>query len=315
MDQGNSISQYQVDRRLSTRDESCRRENKDSGVHLVFKGIYIWHSKIRTEIYHKVSTRFDMPFLQMLFCIDDQRSLKGHVGGLNSESNCLFYVPKNTANRLHTKFSSGTEVMGVNIEMPLFFDLLPKDNKILVSLEKKIKDNEAVNLSLGFQPLTIAMKEVIHQILNCMRKDDCRCLFFHVKVVELLSLQLEQLELASNHASPPPHKLLKEEELKRVYRIKEIIEKNPQKKFSLIGLAHTVGTNDSTLKKHFKAVFGMTVFGYLHAFRMEQAKRYLLDTDMKISVIAQCSGYKYPTHFSAAFKKYFGYLPTQIKQS
>jgi len=126
--------------------------------------------------------------------------------------------------------------------------------------------------------------------------------------MELLSLQLEQVENLEKSSSE-----LKEKELKRIYQVKELLECNPEQSFSLLGLAHAVGTNDSTLKKHFKLVFGTIVFSYLTSYRMEKAKEMLLKQDYKIASIANQFGYKHATHFSAAFKKYFGYSPTKIK--
>lgn len=312
MSQRNNTIECQLDNVIDGGQKPCDGEN--NSIHLIFKGIYIWHSKEDMEIKDRFEAQSTTSFLQMIFRMNskEQGSPQSRTTNLELESNCLFFVPANTSNHLHQEFPDGTEVMGVHIEMPLFFELFTKDNDVFNSLKEKIQVGHLADLLSGAQPLTIAMKEVIHQILNCIRKDDCRCLFFHAKVIELLSLQLEQLEMATN-GGPFSYQSLKEEELKRVYRVKEIIEQNPQKKYSLLGLAHAVGTNDATLKKHFKAVFGVTVFGYLHAYRMEQAKKQLLTSDLKISDIAQRAGYKHATHFSAAFKKYFGYLPTQLK--
>ncbi|GAB3894379.1 helix-turn-helix transcriptional regulator [Spirosoma agri] len=58
-----------------------------------------------------------------------------------------------------------------------------------------------------------------------------------------------------------------------------------------------------------------TVFGYLNQFKMEKAKDLLTAGQTKISAIARSLGYKHATHFTAAFKKYFGFLPHKIKMS
>src|SRR5690606_36936688 len=78
------------------------------------------------------------------------------------------------------------------------------------------------------------------------------------------------------------------------------------------GLAHAVGTNEATLKKHFKAVYGTTVFGYLTARRMELAKALLLSKELKVAAVAQEVGYKYASHFTTAFRKHFGVLPNKL---
>ncbi len=82
---------------------------------------------------------------------------------------------------------------------------------------------------------------------------------------------------------------------------------------SLIDLAHQVGTNDAYLKKHFKEVFGTTVFGYLHDAKMREARKMLLE-DKTVTEVAYHTGYRYVAHFTRAFKKYFGVTPNQVRK-
>lgn len=53
-------------------------------------------------------------------------------------------------------------------------------------------------------------------------------------------------------------------------------------------------------KQQFKAAYSVPYMSYLNQYKMEQAKVMLM-------------GYKPVTHFTSAFKKYFGYLPDKIK--
>ena len=46
---------------------------------------------------------------------------------------------------------------------------------------------------------------------------------------------------------------------------------------------------------------------------MQFAKELLVLGNEKIQVVAEKVGYKHATHFTAAFKKYFGHLPTKIR--
>jgi len=46
---------------------------------------------------------------------------------------------------------------------------------------------------------------------------------------------------------------------------------------------------------------------------MEYAKSLLVENDLSIAEIADKTGYKHATHFTTAFKKYFGFLPNKIK--
>jgi AraC-like DNA-binding protein len=46
---------------------------------------------------------------------------------------------------------------------------------------------------------------------------------------------------------------------------------------------------------------------------MEKAKEILSKRGMNISEVAYEVGYKNPQHFTVAFKKYFGYVPSKLK--
>jgi transcriptional regulator GlxA family with amidase domain len=46
---------------------------------------------------------------------------------------------------------------------------------------------------------------------------------------------------------------------------------------------------------------------------MNRAKILLKTTDLKISQISQQVGYKHPTHFAGAFKRFFGYIPNMVR--
>ena len=84
--------------------------------------------------------------------------------------------------------------------------------------------------------------------------------------------------------------------------------------FSITGLARMAGINHLKLKNGFKDLFHHTVFGYLGEVRMQEAKRLLLDEKMDIHEVAEMMGYKYPHHFTAAFKKKFGVAPRDLKR-
>ncbi|MCX2474019.1 AraC family transcriptional regulator [Pedobacter sp. MC2016-05] len=98
-----------------------------------------------------------------------------------------------------------------------------------------------------------------------------------------------------------------------MHEVREILIQQSGDQLSLRALAHLVGTNEFNLKRDFKALFGKTVFAYLNQHKMEKAKNMLIEEDTTVSEISKRMGYKHATHFTSAFKKYFGYLPNKIK--
>ena len=74
-----------------------------------------------------------------------------------------------------------------------------------------------------------------------------------------------------------------------------------------------MGTNQQTLKKGFKELFGTTIWGYYNNLRMETAKDLLINQEKSIAEVADNIGYKNPQHFTVAFKKKYGILPSILK--
>jgi len=160
------------------------------------------------------------------------------------------------------------------------------------------------HMQLGMRKLS-----VIQQILHEHKPEYLQSAFVQLKLAELLVLFLEKAE---DYVQWEGAAHLRPEELERVKKVRAMLHDDPAADYSLVKLAHEVGTNETSLKNNFKAVYGITVFGYLTARRMELARSLLLDENLKVSAVAQVVGYKYASHFSAAFRKYFGYLPTKL---
>ncbi len=161
-------------------------------------------------------------------------------------------------------------------------------------------------------------------ILQCKQTGISKSLFLKAKFYEVLSMignmatgnelraegnepraegngQRAEVSELENSLSP--------EDVEKIKQAKAIIEATLQNPCSLIALAHKVGLNDYKLKKYFKEMYNNTVFGYLHEMRMEKAC-VLLTQNKKISEVAYTVGYKNAQHFTAAFKKRFGVVPS-----
>ncbi|RZJ80876.1 MAG: AraC family transcriptional regulator [Flavobacterium sp.] len=202
------------------------------------------------------------------------------------------------------------ELICLEIEHSFLERYLPTDHLGLLNLKKGYDKNQfgvfsTQNLHINPEILTI-----LNNLKTANHTGFCERLFLEAKVLELLMFQSSQFELINENAEL---RQLKPEEMNRMLAVKDILVNNIDHPFSLRDLAHMVGTNEFNLKRNFKIAFGTTVYGYLNQYKMEMAKTMLLEKDITIAEISTKMGYTYPTHFSSAFKKYFGYLPNKLK--
>lgn len=160
---------------------------------------------------------------------------------------------------------------------------------------------------------TPAMTAILRKILNCPYQGDLQRLYLEAQVLQLLVLKFEQVQQLD--AQPSHGFRLKPEDIERIHRARDILLANLEQPPSLIALARQVGINDFKLKRGFRQIFGTTVFGLLHQYRMEQGRLLLEANRLSVAHVAQTVGYASPSQFSAAFKKTFGLSPKAYKAS
>ncbi|NJM98363.1 MAG: helix-turn-helix transcriptional regulator [Phormidesmis sp. RL_2_1] len=155
--------------------------------------------------------------------------------------------------------------------------------------------------------MTPAMRVAIEQILHCPFQGETRLLYLESKCLELIALKLEQIKMGDRKTESAC--FLKPEDIERIHLAKTILTKNAEYPPSLMALARQVNLNDYKLKVGFRQVFGTTVFGYLHQYRMTKARRLLSEQQMNVKEVAQTVGYANQSRFAAAFRKQFGINP------
>lgn len=78
-------------------------------------------------------------------------------------------------------------------------------------------------------------------------------------------------------------------------------------------LAKEFALSESTLKRHFKAVYGRTMYDYYLEKKMALAKWFLQERKISVSETAYRLGYEKVSAFISIFKKYQKVLPGSLK--
>ena len=103
-------------------------------------------------------------------------------------------------------------------------------------------------------------------------------------------------------------------ETKRVYRVKNIVERNYMSDLSVESLAENLGVNRIYLSRIFKEEFGMSIKQYIVSVRMSHAKDFL-ESGYSVAAVADMVGYADSFSFSKMFKSHFGITPLRVKKS
>lgn len=99
----------------------------------------------------------------------------------------------------------------------------------------------------------------------------------------------------------------------KIMLAKKLIDTDVSQNFTIADLAKAVGTNEQYLKKYFKRYLGKTVMSYITDRKMNFAKELIMSGDYRVVDVARMTGYKHATHFTTAFKKYFGFIPNSLR--
>ncbi|MEM9833572.1 MAG: AraC family transcriptional regulator [Bacteroidota bacterium] len=283
---------------------------------IFFRGIHIGYGDLSLKENTVIDFESDFESVEMHFAISGQAQAtdlltQKQYRFASNEHNILYAA----GIKGQSNWASGTnmQVFEINVLPELFTKYLP-DHRIFNAFRAALTRKETSTLLRHNRPITTQMRLIIHEILHCNRTGLLKKMLIEARVIELLLLQLEQIMASSDTQSQPSPYHLRKIDIDRMYTAREIIEANLSNPYSLGALAKQVGTNEFTLKKSFKALFGTTVFGYLHERKMVQAHEMLLEEkDKTITEVSEQCGYQHASHFTAAFKRRFGVLPSQLK--
>lgn len=89
---------------------------------------------------------------------------------------------------------------------------------------------------------------------------------------------------------------------------------DPARAPSIAELARACGINSCSLKRDFKALYGMSIHALHQQQRMMLAWRLIESGECTVSEAGEQVGYSSLSHFSTAFRKAFGLLPSALRR-
>ncbi len=85
--------------------------------------------------------------------------------------------------------------------------------------------------------------------------------------------------------------------------------------FTVEKLAEELNVSRVQLYRKVKALLGTNISDYINNYKLENAKRYIENTDLSVSEIAYKCGFSTPNYFSTSFKNKYGASPASYRKS
>ncbi|WP_255493747.1 AraC family transcriptional regulator [Myroides sp. WP-1] len=279
---------------------------------IYFDGIHIGFGDM--QLAHKLLLGFDSNFetIEMHF------TLQGKSTAYTSQFDRNISFNAHAHNLLYTNGLGGKmewehacfQQVEINLRPEYFAKFTPTDHPLFDQFRNAIAKGKSSLLHPEHYQINHQMYQIIEQIIHCDKKGIFKRLFLEAKVIELLLLQFEQF-----CDKLPYQGSLKQHDIDKIHAVRQYILQHLDSHYSLLDLAHIVGTNEFILKKGFKELFGTTVFSFWAHAKMEHAVHLLREGVLNISEISDQIGYKNQRHFATAFKKKYGVSPSQYLQN
>ena len=196
---------------------------------------------------------------------------------------------------IDTKFAPNVEMELASIHFShTFMDTYFDNWDLIIDITK----------NLVYEDLDYALENALAKVLSSLG-DKMIC---HSHVLHFMSLFLEKL---SSHSRDPNNQELHTDDVKNLF-VASAYLRNPLAKSvpSLQELSSIAKMGITKFKKSFKQLFGSAPMQYRNKIRMEFAREEIVARRRTPTEISYELGYAHPSNFTAAYKKYFGVLPS-----
>jgi AraC-like DNA-binding protein len=153
-------------------------------------------------------------------------------------------------------------------------------------------------------------KKLLTEILEISPDHPCPDLYIRSRMLRIFDKLLENL---LQRDIPEAPEKMNEDDFNAVQRVEALLTASYSEAFPGIEkLSRLALMSESKLKKLFKQSFGMGLYEYYQRNRMHRAKAQIISGKYSISEVGAGLGYHNLSNFSAAFKKEFNCLPSEL---
>lgn len=296
-------------------EENININNKETDQitsrHLITDGMVILDTQMHFSTSKTIVFEIDKESVVMNFIYSS--NVETHIDQLETEK----LSKENTHNIFYTNNYKATfkipsknriNYLSIILSKEFYYNIINEDWQLHEKFSKNISLKKSSYLTSKYLPFTPAIQWVTHEIKTCSRQGVLKRIYIESKIKELLIHQLETI-----FTKPEKENQIDDEDYQKLLEAKNILENNYRNTPTLPELSRMISLNEFKLKKGFKACFGTTVKSYIIKLRMEHAKELFQNKTAVVSEVAYKCGYKDVSHFSAAFKNFYGFSPQKFK--
>lgn len=200
-------------------------------------------------------------------------------------------------------------VLHLHMNPELLCNMLQEDLGAMPPDFRDIMEGDTRKIFLSGRNMCAITRTVVSELFDPGPSGFPKRLYLEYKTMELLNLQIMHLMSQENGCR------LSSSERSRIIEARDMLLKDLSDPPTLNDLSRNFSLSRNKLQFGFRVMFNNSVFGCLREHKMQTACHLFKTTDMNVSQVAWETGYVNVSQFTKAFKKRFGLLPNQYRQS
>lgn len=192
----------------------------------------------------------------------------------------------------------------IDIEMPVLHELIGQ-----LGVSKGLKDTKMSDIPKGVGPAKLdrEMCDAVVRLLNCIKSETEAQILGPGLIKEILYRALSGTQAPSLYALA-----MHNGKFARVSLALKSIHSDYASKLDVVQLSRLASMSVSTFHRAFKEVTSDSPVQYLKKVRLNKARNFIKNEQMKAYIAADKVGYESVSQFSREFKRYFGQSPTEM---
>ena len=131
----------------------------------------------------------------------------------------------------------------------------------------------------------------------------------------MLRLFCELRRQLNGRLSPLPEDGRYAQYVNRINDLCYYVRNNPMEDFPIARLAEMAQLSPNFLSRVFRLIMGQTPLKFIHQVKINYIKTLLLDTEMRVTEVAEHAGFDDPTYLHSLFKRYTGVTPVEYRRA
>lgn len=153
-------------------------------------------------------------------------------------------------------------------------------------------------------------KQIANRMLKMFKLDRTNCMLEILSILNNLSTTFNTQALASDGYTSTYSK----KDFQRINKACKHVMRNYQNDIALDDIVGIIGLTKAAFCRHFKKVTGKTFFTYINEYRIGQACKLLMETNLNVTEVSYKCGFNSISNFNKQFKKVMDTNPSTYRK-